>query len=223
MKQLSVITIGLLVTALTVFGCATPSGPSATPSGPTATPSGPTATPSRPSGAAWVTLLDGPTGRDNWDHIGSSNWRVDGGVMQADKKAGKENGFLVSKNSYSNFVIRVEFWASADANSGIFMRCANPKVITDKSCYEANIYDQRPDPSFGTGGIVHHARIIGSMQKAGGKWNVYEITANGPHIVVVLNGVKTAELHHDQFANGPIALQHGSGVIKFRKVQIRPL
>jgi len=200
MKRKSVIATGLLAFALTVAGCATVQ-----------------------SLSGWTTLLDGAKGFDDFDRVGSSNWAVVDGIVQADKKAGKENGFLVSKNAYTDFQIRVEFWSSDDANSGIFMRCANPKVITDKSCYEANIFDQRKDPSFGTGGIVHHAKIIGPMQKAGGKWNTYEITAKGPNIVVVLNGVKTSELTHTQFASGPIALQHGSGVIKFRKVQIKPL
>jgi len=32
------------------------------------------------------------------------------------------------------------------------------------------------------------------MPKAAGKWNVYEITAQGPHLVVVLNGRKTADM-----------------------------
>jgi hypothetical protein len=116
----------------------------------------------------------------------------------------------------------VEFWSSPDANSGIFIRCANPKTITDKSCYEANIFDQRPDPSFATGGIVHHGKVIKPM-KAAGQWNTMDVTAYGSIIVVELNGVKTAEIDHDQFARGPIALQHGAGVIKFRKVQIKPL
>ena len=199
MKRLSVMTAGLLVTALTLFGCATTS-----------------------SDPGWITLLDGPQGLENFDRIGSSNWAVVDGIVQADKKAGKDNGYLVTKNAYKDFQIRAEFWASNDANSGIFMRCANPKVITDKSCYEANIFDQRPDPSFGTGGIVHHAKVV-TVLKAGGKWNTYEITARGPNIVVVLNGTKTAELNHSQFASGPVALQHGAGVIKFRKVQIKPL
>lgn len=202
MKRLYGIIAGLCVIALTAFGCASMPGQSDT---------------------GWITLLDGAKGVDNWDRVGSSNWALVEGIMQADKKAGKENGFLVSKKSFSNFQLRVEFWATSDANSGIFMRCQNPKVITDKSCYEANVYDQRPDPSFGTGGIVHHAKIIGPMQKAGGKWNVYEITAKGPNLVVVLNGTKTSELNHSQFTSGPIALQHGAGVVKFRKVQIKPL
>jgi hypothetical protein len=47
---------------------------------------------------------------------------------------------------------------------------------------------------------------------------------------VVLNGVKTAEVQHSQFAEGPISLQFGNlekgapgGPVKWRKVQIRPL
>jgi hypothetical protein len=198
MKRLFGIAAGLLVAALAVSGCATQSKD------------------------GWVTLLDGAQGFENFDRVGSSNWTVVDGIVQADKKSGKDNGFLVSKELYSNFQLRVEFWSSPDANSGIFMRCANPKVITDKSCYEANIFDQRPDPSFGTGGIVHHAKVL-QVLKAGDQWNTFDITANGSKIVVMLNGVKTAELDHKQFAIGPIALQHGAGVIKFRKVQIKKL
>jgi hypothetical protein len=119
-------------------------------------------------------------------------------------------------------MIRAEIWASDDANSGIFMRCQDRKKIADKSCYEANVYDQRPDPTYGTGAIVNFAKVS-PMPKAGGKWNTFEITAKGPQIVVVLNGVKTVELKDGSFTSGPIALQYGAGVVKFRKVQIRPL
>lgn len=167
----------------------------------------------------WTTLLDGGKGLEYWNRVGTANWAVVDGAVQADKSE-KGAGYLVSVSSYGDFVIRVEFWASDNANSGIFMRCANPREITDKSCYEANIFDQRPDPSFGTGAIVHHAKIA-NMPKAGGKWNVYEITAKGPKISVVLNGEKTVELDHDQFKSGPVALQWGAGVIRFRKVQIK--
>jgi hypothetical protein len=201
MKRLSVITMGLLVMGFTVFGCAYMPGQ---------------------SDSGWVTLLDGPKGLDNWNRVGEADWRVVDGVVQADKKVGKENGFLVSKNPYKDFMIRVEFWASDDANSGIFMRCQDPKKITDKSCYEVNIYDQRPDPSYGTGGIVNFAKVS-PMPKAGSKWNTFEVTAKGPQLVVVLNGAKTVELTDSSFASGPIALQYGSGVVKFRKVQIKPL
>jgi len=62
------------------------------------------------------------------------------------------------------------------------------------------------------------------MPKAAGKWNSYEITAQGPHLTVVLNGQTTADVQDSKHLNaGPIALQYGSGVVKFRKVQIKPL
>ena len=61
------------------------------------------------------------------------------------------------------------------------------------------------------------------MPKAGGKWNTYEITAKGRQITVVLNGQKTAELRNGLFTEGHLGLQHGKGVIKFRKVAIKPL
>jgi hypothetical protein len=119
-------------------------------------------------------------------------------------------------------MLYVEFWASDDANSGIHIRCQDPAKISDKSCYEANIFDQRKDPTYGTGSITHFVEV-NPMPKAGGKWNTYEITAKGRQITVVLNGQKTAELHNNLFAEGHITLQHGAGTIKFRKVAIKPL
>jgi hypothetical protein len=174
------------------------------------------------SGPGWVSLFDGKTIGDEWDRVGETNWRVEDGAIVADKRTSKDPAHLVTKAKYKDFQVYVEFWASDDANSGIFLRCQDPAKITDRSCYEANIFDQRPDPSYGTGGIVHFAEV-NPMPKAGGKWNTYEITAKGRLITVVLNGQKTVELHNGLFAEGPFTLQHGSGVMKFRKVAIKPL
>ena len=172
------------------------------------------------TGEGWTTLLDSKTMGD-WTQVGESNWRLEDGAVVADK-AGKGAGYLVSKTSYKDFQVYVEFWASDDANSGIYMRCQDAAKISDRSCYEVNIFDTRPDPSYGTGGIVHFAEV-NPMPKAGGKWNTFEITAKGRQLTVVLNGQKTAEMRNNLFIEGPLALQHGQGVIKFRKVAIKPL
>ncbi|HWC04552.1 MAG TPA: family 16 glycoside hydrolase [Methylomirabilota bacterium] len=55
------------------------------------------------------------------------------------------------------------------------------------------------------------------------EWQPDEITAKGRHLVVVLNGQKTVDYRNGLFTEGPITLQHGAGVIKFRKVAIKPL
>ena len=174
------------------------------------------------SDVKWVTMIDGTTGLDNWIRVGDANWRGVDGAIQADNKTDKAASFLVTKNSYTDFRIRAEFWVSDDANSGIYMRCADVKNLTDKTCYEANIFDQRPDPTYGTGSIVHLSPIS-PMPKAGGKWNTYDVTVKGTRLVVTLNGVVTADIQDKQLASGPIALQYAAGVVKFRKVQIATL
>jgi Domain of Unknown Function (DUF1080) len=174
------------------------------------------------SGEGWTSLFDGKAISAEWDHVGETNWRVEDGAIVADKRSGQAAAHLVSKAKYKDFEIYAEFWASDDANSGIFLRCQEPTKITDRSCYEVNIFDQRKDPTYGTGGIVNFVEV-NPMPKAGGKWNTFEITAKGRQITVVLNGKKTAELHNGLFVEGPITLQHADGVIKFRKVAIKPL
>ena len=98
-----------------------------------------------------------------------------------------------------------------------------------------NIWDARPDPTYGTGAIVNVGKVD-PMPHAAGKWNVYEITAKGSTFTVTLNGQKTVDGAQDaKFASGRIALQHGlglkdakgvesdAGTVKFRKVEIKPL
>ncbi len=199
MKRLSTLTAGLLLGAAVLQFSTIASGQS----------------------DGWVTLVDSSK-MGEWDEVGKANWAMKDGALAADKLDGKDLSYLVSRNTYKDFMIKAEFWVDDDANSGIFIRCQDPKKIDAKLCYEVNIFDKRPDPSYGTGAIVDVGKVD-PMPKAGGKWNTYEITAQGPHFVVVLNGQKTVDAQNDRLANGHIALQYGSGVVKFRKVQIKPL
>jgi len=169
----------------------------------------------------WIRLFDGKN-LDHWNRLGEANWTIADGVVQADKKVGEGSAFLVAKNSYTDFQLRVEFWVDTAANSGIFIRCTDAQKITSTTAYEVNIFDTRPDPNYGTGAIVNVAKVD-PMPKAGGQWNTFEITAKGPQLTVVLNGTKTVDIQDSQFASGPLALQYGAGVVKFRKVEIRPL
>ena len=168
-------------------------------------------------GAGWVTLFDG-THLNHFNTVGTANWKIANGVVEATSGA----GFLVSKETYSNFEIRVEFWVDEGANSGVYMRCQDAKTITDKTCYEANIFDKRPDQSGRTGAIVHVAKPL-AVVDAGGKWNTYEITANGPRLTVKLNGTVTAQAEDGKMTSGPIALQYMAGTVRFRHVQVRRL
>ena len=132
---------------------------------------------------------------------------------------------------HGDFVIRAEFWADSDTNSGIFIRATDPNKIGAADSYEVNIWDIRPDPKYGTGGIVNFAAVpVPPIYFAGGRWNTYEIEARGSEVAVKLNGTVTVRMQNDKFKSGPFALQYGLGVkdvqggpIKWRKVQIKPL
>jgi hypothetical protein len=156
--------------------------------------------------------------------VGGANWRTEGGAIVADQSTTKGSSFLVTKNSYKDFEIRAEFYAESNTNSGIFIRCADPSKITADNAYEVNIWDTRPDPSYGTGAIVNVAKVpVPLIHKAGGKWNTFQITAKGPELTVVFNGVVTVNIRDSKLAEGPFALQYAGGPIKWRKVQVRPL
>ena len=180
------------------------------------------------TGMGWETLIDGDKGLENFNRVGDANWRAEGGAIVADRGKG---GYLVTKNPYKDFEIRAEFYAETDTNSGVFIRCADPAKIGAVNCYEVNIWDIRPEPKYGTGAIVDVAADpVPIVNKAGGKWNTYEITAKGSQLTVKLNGVQTVSVQDGKLPSGPFALQYGAGVkgavggaIKWRKVQIRPL
>jgi hypothetical protein len=180
-------------------------------------------TPEDPLEAGWETLLDGSRGfTENFERIGDANWRVVDGVVQADSGTKGTSSYLMTKSAYGDFMLRVEFWVSDDANSGIYMRCPDLAKITDMNCTEANVFDQRPDQTYATGAITHLSPIRNGL-KAGGKWNTFEITARGPRIVVVLNGAKTGETDKAHALRGNIGVQWAAGVVKVRKFAIKPL
>lgn len=167
--------------------------------------------------AGWTTLFDGKS-LDAFTPTGDANWKVVDGVVQADSGT----GFLVTKQAYGDFEMKLEFWVDDAANSGVFIRCADPQKIGADSCYEVNIFDKRPDPTYRTGAIVDVAKPA-AMINAGGKWNTYQIKAQGPRMIVTLNGMQTVDVQDKKHARGPIGLQRSAGIVKFRNVQIRPL
>jgi hypothetical protein len=60
-------------------------------------------------GGVWpVTLIDGEQGLENFTPLGDANWQAQAGTIMADQGKG---GFLVSRDSYRDFLLIAEFWA----------------------------------------------------------------------------------------------------------------
>lgn len=171
----------------------------------------------QPDSAGWLTLFNG-SDLSNWSVVGDGNWRVEDGALTADQ--GSQASFLVSDMSFSDFDLELEFWVNTEANSGVFIRCENPESIDETSCYEVNIFDTRPDQTYRTGSIMNVAAPA-EFVYTGGQWNRYEISAAGDRLQVTLNGRKMVDVEDSRLTAGPIALQHGTGTVRFRNVRVR--
>ena len=202
MKRLIAIGAASLAIALSVFGCA-----------------------NMPD-KEWVALVDGAAGMDNWSvSMATANWRAEDGAILADKiTAGKGASVLVSKRSFKDFELYVEFWANDDTNSGVYLRAPNPEQVnTASGAYEVQIWDRNPNQKYATGSLVNVAAVE-PIHKAGGRWNTFEIVARGAQITVKLNGVVTASIQDAKNTQaGRLGLQYNNSTVKFRKVRVREL
>jgi hypothetical protein len=145
---------------------------------------------------------------------GGSHWHVvDGSVMPC----GEPTGYLTSDQSYKNFVLTIEFKCGDDTNSGVFVR--SPQ---ENGGYEVQIWRQQP-AGYNTGAIVGTAKTVREYTFKADQWNRYQITADGDHLVVELNGETTLDIHDAKFPEGQIRLQYQQFPIAFRNIKIRPL
>lgn len=166
----------------------------------------------------WVTLFDG-TDLNQFNQLGDAQWNIVDDYVEAD---GYAFSYLSTKEMYGDFELEVEFWPSADANSGIYIRSQNPEEIKAESGYEINIYDTNENPDNRTGSIIHFSAPL-EPTEAGERWNKYQIKAQGSHITVRLNDKLVNDLEDESYASGPISLQNNGGLIRFRNVRVRRL
>ena len=169
------------------------------------------------TGAGWKSLFNGKD-LGNWNVTGNADWQVKDGVIEATKA----RGFLVTKESYTDFEFRADVWTTPDSNGGLLFRITKPEDPGIENGYELNINDKRADQTGRTGSIVNVAKPLVQFD-AGGKWVTAVITAKGPHMVGTLNGIKTAEADDAKYARGPVSLQAAGGIVRYRNVQIREL
>jgi hypothetical protein len=145
---------------------------------------------------------------------GGSHWEVVDGLLTA---CGEPTGYLTSDRSFRNFVLSIEFTCGADTNSGVFVR--SPQ---ENGGYEVQIWRQQP-AGYNTGAIVGTAKTARKYAFEADQWNRYQITADGDHLVVELNGETTLDVHDTRFSEGHVRLQYQQFPIAFRNIKIRSL
>ena len=89
--------------------------------------------------------------------------------------------------------------------------------------YEINIFDTHAE--WPTGSINNTKSVLPNKPDTTEKWNALEITGDGNHLIVKVNGAMTVDVQDERRSTGTIALQEGganaSGLIRFRNVKVR--
>jgi hypothetical protein len=158
----------------------------------------------------------------DWTEVGKANWAMKDGALVADKiTEGKDPSYLVSKESYKDFQIKAEFWADDDANSGSSFAATSQPRSTPRSATRSTSSTSGPTRPTAPARSSMWPRSIRCRRRR--QVEHLRDHGQGPHLVVVFNGQKTVDVQDSKHASGPFALQYGSGVMKWRKVQIKPL
>jgi hypothetical protein len=193
----------------------------------------------------WRPLFNGKD-LDGWQHVGKGSMSVEGGLIETHGGM----GLLYWKGGQiGNCMLRVVYkMRDHNDNSGVYVRIpVEPREpwMPVHYGYEVQI-DNEPEKSneddyHVTGTLYSLTKPLARPGKPGPEWNTMEITLDGPHTIVVLNGIKVTDYTEGQPVppqkfdfeplRGPRPLEgwfglqnHGGhDVVFFKEVSIRPL
>lgn len=175
-----------------------------------------------------------------WEHVGPGKFVIENGLL---KSQGGMGLLWYTPEKLGNGVLRAIYKTNKkDDNSGVFIRI--PEKPTEEwmpvnKGYEVQIDDAQDDYHI-TGVLYSLTKAMAAPGKTG-EWNTMEITLDGPHTVVTLNGVKVTDYKEgdpvpakkassepDRGARpemGYIGLQNHSDTdtVYFKEVAFRPL
>lgn len=186
----------------------------------------------------WTPLFDGSL--SGWDHVGPGGFTADTGLLETHGGMGL---LWYPKRKIGNAVIRVVFWpADSTSNSGVFIRIpekpTEPWMPVNKG-YEVQI-DNAEDDYHVSGVLYSLTRALARPGKAR-QWNTLEITLDGAHTLVRLNGELVTDYTEGQPVppkrqtwepdrgprpiEGYIGLQNHSDAdtVYFKDISVRPL
>jgi len=183
----------------------------------------------------WKTLFDGKT-LDNFVPIGTAVWKVEDGIIVGGQDGDpKKSGLLTTKDAFQDFELTLDFMIDEHGkyNRGVYLR--NDPKTAGRTGYQVNI--GRGAAEEYCAGIYTDKWLAKGDEKDTIRkkldWNTLHILAQGPHIVVDLNGQRVADYTDPNppakfLQEGVIGLQtygaeNHAGWVKFRNIKIREI
>jgi 3-keto-disaccharide hydrolase len=167
-----------------------------------------------------VALFDGAD-MSRWRTAEGSQWLIVDRAL-TNEKAGAN---LLSRDTYTDFRLRLEFRYAKSGNSGVYLRGRYEVQIEDSPESEA--------ASERLGSIYGFLSPNEDAAKRPGEWQTFDIMLVGRLVTVILNGkivigaqeipgITGGALDSDEGAPGPLMLQGDHGPIQFRNIVITP-
>jgi hypothetical protein len=145
--------------------------------------------------ANWISLFDGKD-LAGWKHVGPGGMTVEDGLIRTHGGMGL---LYWSGGTVGNRKIRVVFkMRDHNDNSGVYVRIPiepREEWMPVNYGYEVQIDNIAPgeDEYHVTGTLYSLTKPLARPGKPGPEWNSMVITLDGPHTVVVVNGVKVTD------------------------------
>jgi len=156
----------------------------------------------------------------DWYSYGDAKWNFHESELISTVHGNE--GYLVTKKSYMDFILEMDFKPDSTINSGVFIRCKNAE-LNPENCYEVNIWDLHPDKDNSTGAIVTKQPPLVFVETIY-KWNTLKIKADKNSIKVWINDQLTVDFKDKNLSEGFVGLQSkGTGEIRFRNCGIKIL
>lgn len=181
----------------------------------------------------YSSLFDGKS-LAGWEGAGqdaAACWKVEDGLLMC---TGAKGPWLRSKEQFGDFDLRLEYKLKAGGNSGVYIRVPEDgNHHGDGSGVEIQILDDKAEkykdlkPYQYTGGVYDIAPAKKHVGRDAGQWNSLEIDVQGPHYIIVHNGVKIVDADVAEFPDlkgrrlhGFLGLQNHSEEVWYRNVRI---
>jgi hypothetical protein len=211
--------------------------------------------------AGWKLLFDGQS-TDQWraygkDAFPSAGWAVENGELVVQKAPNPRpegyGGDIITKESFGNFELKLDFMISDTSNSGILYLVKEEKDVP--IWHNAPEYQILDDATWETMGAVDDMATHrtcdnydlqaapSNFMKAKSEWNTATLIVNNGHVEHWLNGNKCVEYQlgspeweamvkkskfkdypgYGRAKSGPIGLQDHDHEVRFRNIKIKSL
>ena len=143
------------------------------------------------------------------------DWRVENGEIRVTNGPA---GLLRTTTQFDNYILSLEFWATEETNSGVFLRTSPRPRSPGVDCFELNIAAINPYP---TGSLVGQVRTKEVFRSE--TWHQLKIHVTRELFCAWIDGKMTVQSKLGPKGKGFIGLQKNQGEVRFKNIRLMPI